>query len=175
MEPDNAKASQNNACAENVLASPRRHVVALLLAFCCFAIDIATKTWARSCLPERESVAFLPPFLKFTLVTNTGAAFSLGQDNGQAVAIISTLVFLVLFIWSIARYKSNNAPLLEELGMALVLGSAFGNLIDRYLYGRVTDFLEFDFIKFPVFNMADVLIDVGIGLVLITLFRKGQE
>jgi len=56
--------------------------------------------------------------------------------------------------------------------MAMVIGAALGNLVDRYIYGRVTDFLEFEFVSFPVFNVADVLIDIGLVLAIISMMRR---
>ena len=172
MEPNQANANQEKAVVEPVIAVRNRHVVAFLVALWCFAIDIFTKTLARANLPNQESLPLLPSFIRLTHVTNTGAAFSLGQGNAQAVTFIATLVFLLLLIWAVRRYRTGNNAFLEEIGVAIVLGAALGNLIDRYIYGKVTDFLEFEFIHFPVFNLADVLIDVGIGLVLIAMFRK---
>lgn len=172
MESNQANAKREKPVVNSIAAVWGRHLLAVLVALACLSTDSITKAWARSCLPENESVPFLPQFLRLTLVTNTGAAFSLGHSNGQAVAIVSTIVFFVLLAWSIKRYKISDRPLLEEIGMAMVLGSAFGNLLDRYLFGHVTDFLEFQFIRFPVFNVADVLIDVGIGLALIAMMRN---
>jgi signal peptidase II len=149
-----------------------RHLIAILVALLCFVLDMASKTWARASLSPQVSQWLLPPLLKLTLTTNCGAAFSLGEDHAQVVIIFSTAVFALLLIWSCRRYRSITHPFLEELGMAIILGAALGNLVDRYTYGRVTDFLEFASINFPVFNLADVLIDVGVGLVLIAMLRK---
>jgi signal peptidase II len=175
VEPNQANANQEKLVVESGTTLRKRHLAAVFVAFACFALDIAAKYLARLYLPQNVSLPFLPSFLRLTLVTNTGAAFSLGQGNAQAVAIISTGVFLLLLVWSIRRYQSGNYPFLEEIGMAMVLGSALGNLVDRYAYGRVTDFLEFELIQFPVFNVADVLIDVGIGLVLLAMYKRGRD
>ncbi|PWT97405.1 MAG: signal peptidase II [Candidatus Melainabacteria bacterium] len=172
MEPNQANAKLEKTVAHPIIAGWGRHWLAVLVAFTCLSVDLFTKAWARSYLPENESLPFLPPLLKLTRVTNSGAAFSLGHGNGQAVALISSLVFVGLLAWSIKRYRSEDRPLLEEIGIAMVLGSAFGNLLERYYFGRVTDFLEFQFIHFPIFNVADLLIDVGIGLILITMLSK---
>jgi len=119
-----------------------------------------------------ESQPFLPPFIKFSLVTNTGAAFSFGSDNGLMVLIIASLVFLLLIFWYHRRLKRGFESRLEQYGLAIVIGAAFGNLLDRYFYGRVTDFLELTFVKFPVFNFADVMIDVGIALIIFSSLRQ---
>jgi len=136
------------------------------------ALDLVSKIWARHALRVAESQPFLPPFIRFSLVTNTGAAFSVGSDNGSMVLIMATAVFVLLIFWYHRRLKRGFESRLEQYGLAIVIGAALGNLIDRYLYGRVTDFLEFTFIKFPVFNFADIMIDVGIGLIILSTLRQ---
>lgn len=155
--------------AKSFTWTSRRHLAAVALSLVCFVLDFATKHWARLSLTSHVSQQLIPGLIKLTLVTNSGAAFSLGENNALAITMLSTAVFLFLLFWSAHRCGKNG--LLEELGMAVVLGSAFGNLFDRYRYGRVTDFLEFDFISFPVFNVADALIDLGICLVLLSIFK----
>jgi len=85
---------------------------------------------------------------------------------------IAAAVYVILVIVYWQRYFSSRIPRvwLEQLGMSIVLGAALGNLLERLCCGRVTDFFEFTFIHFPVFNGADVLIDVGIGLILISAY-----
>ena len=61
---------------------------------------------------------------------------------------------------------------LERIGLGFLFGGACGNLLDRFTIGKVTDFLDFTFINFPVFNMADVFIDIGIGLIIISMMRE---
>ena len=175
MEPNQANANQQKAVGKPVVTVCSRHLVAVLVAACCFALDFFTKTLARANLPSHESLPLFPSIIRLTHVTNTGAAFSLGHGNGPIVTFVSTLVFLTLFVWSVKRYWAGKNSFLEEIGVAIVLGSALGNLIDRYLYGRVTDFLEFEFMRFPVFNVADILIDVGLVLILIAMFKKGSS
>jgi signal peptidase II len=172
VEPTSAKPHNESSVAKPFVSALPRHLLALIVAILCFLADVTTKLWASLSLPLNQSKPFLPPFLQLTLVTNTGAAFSLGEHNAQLVLIVSTMVFCLLVLGSLRRYQHNRHPLLEELGMAIVLGSALGNLADRYLHGGVTDFLEFTFVSFPVFNVADVLIDVGIGLIIISTFSK---
>jgi signal peptidase II len=132
------------------------------------AIDIASKTWARQALLVGQVKPFFPPLIRFSLVTNTGAAFSVGSDNGPIVLIIATGVFLLLLFWYHKKMKRGFESRLEQYGLAIVIGAALGNLLDRYLYHRVTDFLEFTFINFPVFNFADIMIDVGIVLIILS-------
>ena len=133
---------------------------------------------ARQHLSLNLSQPFLPHLIKLTLVLNSGAAFGLGKNNGLLITILSTAVFCWLLFWYVSRFKnsetSDSQPyrFIEQLSFGIILGAAFGNLFDRCLHGRVTDFLEFEFISFPVFNLADVLIDIGIGLMMLSIFIR---
>ena len=64
---------------------------------------------------------------------------------------------------------------LERTGIGFIFGGALGNLLDRFMKGSVTDFLDFAFMTFPVFNVADAMIDVGIGLILISMIRAWRN
>ena len=136
-------------------------------AIICIILDAISKGWAESNLTVGQSTAFIPGFLKFTLTSNTGAAFSIGENIGDIMTVLATATTLVIAYWYVNKEKEDELHVLERVGIGCILGGAIGNLIDRYTKGRVTDFLEFDFMEFPVFNVADALIDVGIGLIVI--------
>ena len=139
-----------------------------------FGLDLASKIWARQNLVPGTTVPFLPPILKLTIDTNTGAAFSLGNHQGPMVAGLATVIFIGIAIWFYKRMRSGFESNLERFGLATILGGALGNLFDRYSYGKVTDFLDFMFINFPIFNVADVLIDVGVGLIILANLRGSK-
>lgn len=123
-----------------------------------------------------DSVSFIPGLLRFTLTTNTGAAFSLGSDNASLMTILAASMTLVVVFWVIGLGRTRvPLSLLECVGIGCLLGGALGNLFDRLTQGRVTDFLELAFITFPIFNLADVCIDIGIILILLVRFRHGKE
>lgn len=124
--------------------------------------------------------------LNFALAYNYGAAFSFlgGQGGWQRwfFVIIATVVSIVILIW-LARLKENEKGL--AIGLALILGGAVGNLIDRFLHGRVIDFIDVHadwdvfFLQnghFATFNVADIAINIGaVLLVGISLFAKDDE
>jgi signal peptidase II len=150
--------------------------LALSVVFAAFGLDFASKVWARQTLIPGTTVPFLPPLLKLTIDTNTGAAFSMGNNQGYLVGALATVIFLVICVWFFKRMQVGFDSNLERFGLALLLGGALGNLGDRYMYGRVTDFLDFMFIDFPIFNLADVLIDIGVGLIIISnMVRRSKE
>ena len=139
----------------------------------CFLVDFVSKDWARTSLATIGELPFIPGFLRFNLVTNTGAAFNLGSGHAIVMTIIATAVTVVLIVWVLKEERKALAgKVLINIGAGFLVGGAVGNLADRFLRGRVTDFIEFAFFRFPVFNCADVCIDIGIGLLLIAAWRN---
>ena len=139
-----------------------------LAALVCLVLDFWSKRWAESNLHLHETKPFIEGFLNLNLTSNTGAAFSIGKDFGLGMTALATLVTIGIIAWYIVREREEEKPpALERIGIGCVLGGALGNLIDRYSKGSVTDFLDFAFVEFPVFNVADALINVGIGFILI--------
>lgn len=150
------------------------NVAAAAVLFCILA-DQLSKMWAIQNLVHNVSQSFIPGLIKFTLTSNTGAAFSLGYRNGAFMGAVAGALTLALAFWLYKRSKANPPPnTVETIGMGLVLGGAVGNLIDRVVQGQVTDFIEFAFMDFPIFNVADALIDVGIVLVFLGMFILAQ-
>ena len=107
-----------------------------------------------------------------TYVINTGAAFSFFRGQVEVLRWISLIVslLLIVFVWFTPRLT-----LLEQLGYGFILSGAVGNGIDRFLFGYVVDFLDFRLINFPIFNLADVFINIGVLLLLIASFYTPQK
>ena len=137
-----------------------RGLLILCVMAICVAADQVSKKWALTNLARGQSEPFLPGVINLTLTTNPGAAFSLGSQNGQVMGLVATVLTLVILVWIVKRVIST-APLLvvEQIGMGCLLGGATGNLIDRYTQGLVTDFLDFAFMKFPIF-IDNVVIEI---------------
>ena len=102
-----------------------------------------------------------------TYVINTGAAFSFFRGQVDILRWISLIVSVILIIFVCYSPK---IKLLEQLGYGFILSGAVGNGIDRFLFGYVIDFLDFRLINFPVFNIADVAINVGVIILLFYSF-----
>lgn len=151
-------------------------IVTPAVALFCFVIDVISKQWARTHLVSGITQQLIPGIIQLTLTANTGAAFSLGSGNAILMSSLATVMTLALIAWSIKReLTESSVPLIDRIGMGCLLGGAFGNLFDRLARGRVTDFLEFGFVSFPVFNAADALIDVGIGLLILSSMQRPQS
>ncbi len=138
-----------------------------------FVIDQASKYLVLRNLSLGEAwnpVALLRPFFTLTHVTNTGAAFGLFQDHGTLFAIVAILVVLGIVIFY--RYLPANRILLR-VSLGLQLGGALGNLLDRVRLGSVVDFIDFKI--WPVFNLADTAIVVGVAILAFYLLFSEQE
>jgi signal peptidase II len=134
--------------------------------------DQLTKFWVVQNFQYGESIPLWEGVFHFTFVTNTGAAFSLFSDNGEWLKWLSMLVSLGLIALGLFVHLANRW---EQVGYGLILSGALGNGIDRVLAGEVVDFLDFRLIRFPVFNVADVCINIGIICLLIAAWRTPNK
>lgn len=131
-------------------------------------LDQASKLLVMATLTPYQEVVAVTPFFNLVHVHNTGAAFSLFADQSGwqrwfflAVALIASGVIL----WLLAGTRGRA---LFAIGLALILGGALGNLVDRLAYGHVVDFLDFHAagLHWPAFNLADSAITLGAGLLI---------
>jgi signal peptidase II len=131
-------------------------------------IDQISKHWALTHLPPYGSKVWLPGLVHFQLTTNTGAAFSLFSGSPQALGVVSLVVAIGVVAW---LERQGPLSLARQLGLAFVLGGAIGNGIDRWRSGAVVDFLALVPIDFPIFNGADVAINLAVLCFAIDLLR----
>lgn len=131
-----------------------------LLAPAAFLLDRVTKVWADGLRVGALDV--WPSVLRLTYVENTGAAFGLFTGRQALLSIVTGIFLLGLLIFLILKGKQ--LPALPKAALYLTLGGALGNLYDRVLHGYVIDFIQFLPVSFPVFNVADICVCVGIGL-----------
>ncbi len=144
-----------------------------------FLVDQTTKAWAVSRLRFGEDISVSPGFLNFAYAQNTGVAFSMLDDYGDpgrwglsAVAIVAGILVLFYF-WRTPRSDD------RVLGaLALLLAGIIGNVTDRIRLGFVVDFIDVQFGSwhYPTFNVADMAIVIGAGLLIIDMvFSKKSE
>ena len=144
-----------------------------LLSLVVVIFDQWTKWLAETNLTFLEPVPIIEPFLNWTLAYNYGAAFSFLADAGgwQKWFFAGLALLMSLFLIGYLAKAPRQAKLLS-LGLALVLGGAVGNLIDRLLHGHVIDFIHVhyaDVWHYPIFNIADIGICIGVALIVIDM------
>ena len=131
------------------------------------ALDQISKYWVVNNIGLTDSFTVIPKIIDFVYVKNTGAAFSFLSDKTYGIILLScvSVIFSVGVIWYMISKKPQNKLL--TISLALMLSGAIGNVIDRIFRGYVVDFIETTFIKFPVFNIADIAITTGAFLVIV--------
>lgn len=130
----------------------------VILAAALVVVDQLVKFLVRANIDLYASVPFIPHVMDLTYVQNTGAAFSLFHEHTWILTIISALVALLILAAMLKRIFTHP---MGQACLALVLAGAVGNLIDRALFGFVTDMFQTTFIRFAVFNVADICVVVG--------------
>lgn len=120
--------------------------------------DQTLKIWVVDTIPLYETIPFLPGFMSLTYIQNTGAAFSFLSGQTGFLTLISLLMSLLLAYLLYTKFFSHP---FGRTSMALVLGGAIGNLIDRAFRGFVVDMFHTDFMRFAIFNIADVCVVLG--------------
>jgi len=140
-------------------------MIYLLIALVCVALDQLTKYLITSDLSWGQHIHLIPGVLGLTRIKNTGMAWSLMSESDfrWVLAVVSVAVSIVLIVILIR----NRLPKWENFALALILGGAVGNAVDRIMLGYVVDMIETEFISFPVFNVADSFITVGAAIFVI--------
>lgn len=133
-------------------------------------IDIVSKLVVSNLMNVNESIRVIRDFFYITYVRNTGAAWSIFAGETWLLIIVS-LIIMFLIVWYI--YKNRPKSKLEIVGYSMVLGGAIGNFIDRVIYGYVIDFFNFYIFgyDYPIFNLADSFILIGVILLVIYTWR----
>lgn len=121
-------------------------------------LDQLVKFLVRAYIPLGGDVPFLPHILQLTYVQNTGAAFSIFSQHTWILTVVSLVVSVALVVLLLKKVFPHP---LAMLTLSLVLAGAVGNLIDRALFGYVTDMFQTLFIHFAVFNVADICVVCG--------------
>ena len=146
-----------------------------ILAVLLVVLDQAVKFAVRANIGLGQSVPFIPHVLDLAYVRNTGAAFSILESHTWLLTLTSLAVVLVM-CWLIVKGFFRNT--LGRVSAALVLAGGVGNLIDRAVFGFVTDMFQTTFMDFAIFNVADCCITVGVPLlflyVLLYVGRDGE-
>jgi signal peptidase II len=127
-------------------------------------LDQVTKILVRSRMVASESIDLVEGFLAITYVRNTGAAFGLMPGRQSLFIAVAVVVLVAVAVY---WYRSRPDVVLVVVALGLVAAGAIGNFIDRMLVGRVTDFIDVLADLFPVFNVADSALIVGVAMLML--------
>ena len=143
-----------------------------IVSIACFVLDLISKIIAKDVLTVFEKNEVINNFFYFTLCYNTGGAWSIFSGNVIFLIIIS-IIALGIVIYTMVKSKTK----LYRYSCAVFIGGLLGNLYDRIFFGKVTDFLDFIIFgyDFPVFNIADCFICIGVVLMLIAIIKEEKN
>jgi signal peptidase II len=154
-----------------------------LVAALVILLDQLSKWWILHSFELGESMPVIDGFFMITSHRNKGAAFGILQDQ-RTFFIIITIVIVIGLIWYLAKSALDRKNLLA-FSLSLILGGALGNFIDRVRMGEVVDFLHFRFrfswfgtevdYSYPIFNLADSAICIGVALVFLDTFLEWRK
>lgn len=136
--------------------------------------DLLSKKLAVYFLAAGNEISVWPPFLRFIYVENTGAAFGILQNMRWFLVLVSCAVLLVIF-WYIWTERCSSRW--QFYGFVFIFSGTVGNFVNRWFLHYVIDFINLPCLpRFPTFNLADVFINVGVGLLMIYIFKQsGKE
>ena len=138
----------------------------LLAAAALIGIDQAIKLWATNVLQPVGAMPLIPHVVELRFVLNQGMAFSLLSGKQLFLIVATSAALLLVAYWLFFRSRMQQAALI------LVLGGGIGNLIDRVLNGEVVDYINLLFMRFAVFNFADICVCVGVALWVLVIFLE---
>ena len=144
------------------------------ISFVVLLLDQLIKIIVMNNMSLHQEIAIIPNFFSLYYITNTGAAFSILGNQTLLLIIISAFI-LILIKEYIKREKDFTKISILSLGM--IIGGTLGNLFDRILHKSVIDYLAFDIFtySFPVFNLADIAITIGAGLLLLSYILENYK
>ncbi len=150
-------------------------LVSTIIAVLLIALDQIVKNWAAETLVKGD-ITIIENVLYFKYAENTGVAFSMFSDNRWLLVGVTAIMLVVVLAFFLSGKVTDK---LEQFALALMLAGGVGNLIDRISLGYVIDFIDVRIINFAIFNIADMCICIGAGLVVLSVFlsekRENEE
>ena len=132
-------------------------------------IDQGIKFWAVHVLMPVGTLPLIPHVVELRFVLNQGMAFSLLSGRQLFLIVATSAALILVAYWLFFRSRNNR---LQQAALILVLGGGIGNLIDRVLNGEVVDYINLLFMRFAVFNFADICVCVGVALWVLVIFLE---
>lgn len=132
-------------------------------------LDQAVKGYVVKEIPLGGMRRFIPKVVSLTYLKNSGAAFSMLENQQWFFTIITLIAMGAAFVY---LYRHIEGSIWLLLGLTLIISGGIGNFIDRLRQGFVVDMFHLDFMNFAIFNVADIYLSIGVGLLLIYLLRE---
>ena len=132
-------------------------------------LDQAVKGYVVKEIPLGGMRRFIPKVVSLTYLKNSGAAFSMLENQQWFFTIITLIAMGAAFVY---LYRHIKGSIWLLLGLTLIISGGIGNFIDRLRQGFVVDMCHLDFMNFAIFNVADIYLTIGVGLLLIYLLRE---
>ncbi len=160
-------------------APPPPRLLEFVLPMLIVAVDQATKAMVRAAVPVHDSVTIIPGLLDITHALNSGAAFGIlnGADFPYKTVLIAVIATAALVGVGVYAASLSHHQIVARIGLALIIGGAAGNLIDRVLTGSVVDFVDVYWRThhFWAFNVADSAISVGVTMLILDMLTTGTH
>ena len=152
----------------------KRAMIYFLIATLIIALDQFTKYLIRD-LPLEFEYELIGKFLRIVHVENSGAAFGMFNGNTKFLLLVPIVVIVAAVVYIARQNGSGIKDIMEKVALTMIAAGGIGNIIDRFLYGHVTDMISFSIFP-PVFNVADIAVTCGCGLMILSLFiSNGKE
>ncbi len=153
--------------AESSSGEGRKCALFVALAFVWVLLDYATKQFFKEGIVGHVYLEPVFGLFDFKLIHNTGGAWGIFADSTFALGVFSVLVCIAVTVYFFVERRNITYP--ATVGLSLIVAGGIGNAIDRFTMGYVIDFIEFAFIDFPVFNVADIGVTCGFAIILVAL------
>ena len=147
----------------------KRKVSIFISIFLLILLDQAVKGYVVKEIPLGGMSRFIPKVVSLTYLKNSGAAFSMLENQQWFFTIITLIAMGAAFVY---LYRHIEGSIWLLLGLTLIISGGIGNFIDRLRQGFVVDMFHLDFMNFAIFNVADIYLSIGVGLLLIYLLRE---
>ena len=152
-----------------------RPLISILIILVCVGIDQFTKLLAINNLRDlADEIPVINKIFGLYYVENKGISFSMLSSKMALIIIITSIIMLIL-IYVLIRTPKTKYFMPFSIVLSVIVGGAAGNMIDRIFRGFVIDFIMLDFINFPIFNVADIFVCVGLFILVILIIFKYKD
>lgn len=143
----------------------KKNLSVIMLGILIVIIDRITKL-----LLINKEITIIPNLLNFTYIENNGVAFGIASNNTILIVLLNVIILAIIIKFLKEKFSKTNYIII--LSLIMILAGGVGNLIDRIAMGYVIDFIDINILDFPVFNIADISITVGVIMIMIILIKS---